>query len=178
MKYAFVWLLFLGATSLLGGRSSWAQTRCDDPEADAWVTEMRDRVVSFDPIVAFAVEAYGPISNCHGTVTAEFDAMEFGTVEFDFSDGATYRLETMPPEMSVTTLADSSGFKDEPAIRELLEGYTSEIGLSVDWTSPEVETNGDVRVETYWDPDDGMNASARLVYSNDNLISLRISLAL
>ena len=51
---------------------------CDGPNTDPWVKELRDSVLDFDELVAFAVGAYGAPLQCEGEVNAEFDGMKFG----------------------------------------------------------------------------------------------------
>ena len=151
---------------------------CDGPDADPWVTSLRDRVLSYDELVGFAVEAYGAPLTCEGAVSTEFDGMEFGSLRLTFSEGATFQVETMPPETSVARLSAPSGFADEVRARQVLQAYAERIGLELDWTAPEITVLGDERVETYWDPDPGLNASASHVYSGDSLVALRFSMAL
>jgi hypothetical protein len=147
-------------------------------DADPWVTSLRDRVLSYDELVGFAVEAYGAPLTCEGAVSTEFDGMEFGSLRLTFSEGATFQVETMPPETSVARLSAPSGFADEVRARQVLQAYAERIGLELDWTAPEITVLGDERVETYWDPDPGLNASASHVYSGDSLVALRFSMAL
>jgi pimeloyl-ACP methyl ester carboxylesterase len=151
---------------------------CAGPDADPWVTELRDRVLGFDELVAFAVQAYGAPLDCEGEVSAEFDGMEFGSVRLDFSEGVSFEVETLPPETSAATLSAPSGFADQVLARQMLQVYAERIGVEIDWAVPEITTEGDERVETFRDPDPGLNASASHVYSGDSLIALRFSMAL
>lgn len=159
--------------ALAGGKPA-----CDGPDADPWVTELRDRVLTFDELVAFAVAAYGAPLRCEGEVNDEFDGMKFGSLRLDFSEGASFEVETMPPETSVATLSAPSGFVDEVLARQVLQVYAERIGVEVDWTAPEVSVQGDTRVERFWDPDPGLNASASHVYAAGSLVELRFSMAL
>jgi len=151
---------------------------CDGPDADPWVTELRDRVLGFDELVAFAVAAYGAPLDCEGEVSTKFDGMEFGSVRLDFSEGVSFEVETLPPETSVATLSAPSGFADEVLARQVLQVYAERIGVEIAWTAPEIIDQGDERVETFWDLDSGLNASASHVYSGDSLVELRFSMAL
>ena len=151
---------------------------CDGPDTDPWVKELRDRVLGFDELVAFAVAAYGAPLHCEGEVNAEFDDMRFGSVRLDFSEGASFEVEIMPPETSTATLSAPSGFADQVLARQVLQVYTERIGVEIDWTAPEITARGDERVETFWDPDPGLNASASHVYVGDSLIALRFTMAL
>lgn len=151
---------------------------CDEPNADPWVTEVRDRVLAFDELVAFAVAAYGAPLRCEGEVNAEFDGMRFGSVRLDFSEGASFEIETAPPEASLATLSAPSGFADEVLARQVLQVYTERIGVEIEWAAPEITAQGDQQVETFWDPDPGLNASASLVYAAGTLVELRFSMAL
>ena len=151
---------------------------CDGPDADPWVVELRDRVLAYDVLVGFAVESFGAPLTCEGAVTSEFDGMRFGSLRLSFSDGASLQIETMPPEASAVALRVPGGFADEAVARRGLEDYTERIGVEIDWTAPEVTVEGPSRVERFWDPDSGLNASASLVYSGVSLIGLRFSMAL
>ena len=151
---------------------------CDRPDAPAWVTHTHNYVLKYDQLAGYAVQHYGAPASCEGKVTSKFDGTDFGTVRLDFDGGATFEMETQPPEASLATLADHSGLDDEAAVRDVLRTYTDDIGLEIDWSDTTSVAEGDRRIETYWDPDDGMNASARLVFRRDTLISVRVSMAL
>ena len=142
------------------------------------MTELRDVVLDFDELVAFAVAAYGAPLECGGEVSTEFDGMKFGSVRLDFSEGVSFEVETLPPEASVATLSAPSGFADEVLARQVLQVYTERIGVEIDWTASEITDQEDERVETFRDPDSGLNASASHVYSGDSLVELRFSMAL
>lgn len=152
---------------------------CDDPLADAWVRDARDRVLSFDGLVRYAVERYGEPTTCEGAVTTEFDGMLFGTLRLTFAGGAIFEMETMPPEASVVTLQRPEGFDDASGLREAFVRYVNDIGVEVDWTAtPEITEQDGRRTEQYWDPDTGLNASASLVFEGDRLVAVRFSMAL
>jgi hypothetical protein len=151
---------------------------CDEPDADPWVTELRDRVLAFDALVGFAVQAYGAPLHCEGAVSAEFDGTKFGSMQLSFSEEASFRVETLPPETSVVTLSAPSGFTDEVAARQVLQVYAEDIGVEIDWTVPGITTEGAEQVESFRDPDPGLNASASHFYSGDSLVALRFSMAL
>lgn len=171
---------------VFAGLASWmpayvpgaAAQPCDGAEAAPWVTRTRHYVVSYDQLARIAVKRYGPPLSCEGKVTSEFDGEQFGVVRFRFKGGATFSMETQPPETSIASLSDSTGLSDEMALRDTLRSYTDQIGLDIDWSKPIISTEGIERTETSWDPDDGMNASARLVFRRDTLVSVRVSLAL
>jgi len=151
---------------------------CDAPDADAWVRDLRERVVQFDDLAGFAMESYGAPLTCEGVVSNEFDGMSFGSLRLGFSEGVTFQVETQPPESSSVTLRAPSGFADEASARMALERYAADIGLDIDWTAPEVTTEAGKRTETFWDPDSGLNASASVVFEDGSLVAMRLSLAL
>jgi pimeloyl-ACP methyl ester carboxylesterase len=161
-----------------GEASVGTRSACDGPDADPWVRELRDRVLGFDGLVGFAIEEYGAPLTCDGTVGTEFDGMKFGSLRLTFSEGATFQVETTPPEASSVTLRAPSGFADEGLARQVLEDYTERIGVAIDWATGEPETEDNERVERFWDPDEGLNASASLVYAGGSLVALRFSIAL
>ena len=111
-------------------------------------------------------------------MTTEFDGAKFGTLLLGFAEGVTFEVRTMPPESSVSTLSASSGFGDESLVREALRRYSTEIGLAIDWTTPEVTMEGDEVVHAFWDPEPGLNASASLIFAEDILVAVRVSVAL
>ena len=36
---------------------------CEDPDTDPWVSELRDRVMSYNPLAHYAIRLYGPPSS-------------------------------------------------------------------------------------------------------------------
>lgn len=150
---------------------------CDSPEADPWVREVRDRVLTFDALASFAVRSYGAPLTCEGVVTSELDGMRFGSLHLGFSEGVYLEVETLPPESSLVELRAPAGFPDAAMARETLVAYAAEIGLEIDWRTPEVVTEGAERIETFWDPDSGLNGSAALIFTDGVLVGLRLSLA-
>jgi hypothetical protein len=111
-------------------------------------------------------------------VTAEFDGMKFGSLRLEFSEGSTFQVETLPPELSRVTLLSPSGFADEEVARSVLVSYAEGIGVEIDWTAPEVTKVAGEKVEEFRDPDQGLNASASLVYVDGSLVGVRFSMAL
>lgn len=152
--------------------------RCDAEDTPFWVRNIHERVTKFDRLGLFAIERYGLPIGCEGSVTTVFDGMEFGSIRLEFQNGATFGVETQPPEASFAALVDSSGFRDEAKARTVLHEYADGIGLSIDWSNPELTSEGRANTETYWDPDDGLNASASFTYVDSVLVELRLSMAL
>ena len=169
-----------GLTESAGREQHLLSTRapCEGPDADPWVTGLRDRVMSLNQLVGYAVERYGPPLTCAGTVTSEFDGSKFGAVRLGFAEGVTFEVETMAPETSIVTLRASLGFDDEASARQILETYSSDFGLRIDWTAPTVTQQGDERVQSYWDPEAGLNGSASFLFLENTLVALRFSTAL
>lgn len=151
---------------------------CEGPDVDPWITDFRDRVVSYNELARHAIAQYGEPISCESAVTAEFDGARFGMLILGFSGGVALHSETMPPETSVTTLSSDVGFADEAEMRQVLERYTRGVGFAIDWTAPDVITEGSEVVHQYWDPDPGLNASASLVFSDGRLVAVRVSWAL
>jgi hypothetical protein len=151
---------------------------CEGPDAVPWVTDFRDRLLDYDELTRFAVGRYGAPVACEGTLTDEFDGAVFGTLLLTFSEGVTLEAQTLPPESSITTLRAAAGFGEGAEVREALRAHAAGIGLQIDWTTPEVTMEGDERVESYWDRDPGLNASASLVSRNGELVAVRLSMAL
>lgn len=185
-RHAVVWLL-LAAVSLAPPAVAHAQARdpdpssltaCDAPDADPWVTRLRDRVLEFDLLARTAIRLHGAPIVCEGKVTTLFDGNAFGVLRLGFEGGASFEVETQPPETSIAVLRDPAGLADEDAARRALEAYCEDVGVEIDWTDAETRTDGEERTVTYRDPDEGLNASASLVYRGGTLIALRFSLAL
>ena len=151
---------------------------CGDPDTDPWVSELRDRVMSYNPLAHYAIQLYGPPTSCEGEVATEFAGAKFGVLRLAFVEGVTVDIETMPPETSVVTLRTNSGLPDEESARQVLEGYSTDVGLEIDWTAPTSTKEGGERQQTFWDPDPGVNGSASFIYREDILVSLQLAFAL
>jgi hypothetical protein len=152
---------------------------CDDPGVDPWIGELRDRVLSYDGLALWAVEAYGAPTSCDGAVTDEFDGAQFGAVTLGFAEGVALTVETMPPEVSIVSLRAPGGFADESAVLQSLRAYTAARGLAIDWDAPpETSVDGDESTATYWDPEAGLNGSASVVTVDAVLVEVRVSMAL
>lgn len=171
------WLLALATVGLSPGRSE-VPVPCDAPDAPRWVVQLRDRMTGRDGLVRYAIERHGPPRTCDGSVTAEFDGMEFGELRLGFADGVTFEVETLPPESSIVTLRVPGGFGDEAAARLLLQTYTARVGVDIDWGAAMVTMVDGERIHTFQDPDDGLNATGSLIFRGDRLVGLRFSLAL
>lgn len=155
-----------------------SSANCDGPDVDPWVSEIRDGVLSRDGLVHFAVEHYGAPTTCHGAVTAEFDGARFGTLQLGFAEEVTFEVQTMPPETTVEILRAPSGFGDERLVREALRRYTADLGTAIDWSAPEITSEGTEVVHTFWDPEPGLNTSARLIFTSGTLVAVGFSMAL
>ena len=166
---------WLSAASTLAAQE---RLPCEGPEADPWVADFLSRVEAFDALYQFVVDEHGPPTTCAGTVTMEFDGARFGLLMLGFPDGVAFSVETLPPESGVTTLRAASGFPDLESVRGALESYAAGRGLAIDWSTPEIVTEGDEVVQTFWDPEPGLNASASLIFVGDALVGVRLSLAL
>ncbi|MDH4351576.1 MAG: hypothetical protein OEY20_09145 [Gemmatimonadota bacterium] len=154
------------------------QRPCDGPDVDPWVGELRDRVLTYNGLARVAVERYGVPITCEGAVTTEFDGMRFGFVHLRFREGVRLRVETMPPETSVVLLQAASGFDDAPFVIEALHQYARDVGVAIDWQAPHTSIDGDRRVETYQDPEPGLNASASLRFVEGRLMAVEFGLAI
>jgi hypothetical protein len=152
---------------------------CDGPGVDPWIGELRDRVLSYDGLALWAVEAYGAPRSCDGAVTDEFDGAKFGAVTLGFADGVALTVQTMPPEVSIVSLRAPDGFADESAVLQSLRAYAAARGLAIDWDAPpETSVDGDGSTATYWDPEAGLNGSASVVTVDAMLVEVRVSMAL
>ena len=177
LRYTLTLALLLPVFDGLATQAA-AQHACDDPEADQWVKDVHGWTSSYDALAMYAVEVYGQPVQCVGQVTSEFDGVDYGLIHLDFAGGAVFEMETQPPETSIATLTDSSGFRDEVAVRDLLEKYAADIGVKIDWTTASVEEVEKERTVRFWDPEEGLNASATFVYREQRLVTARFSMAL
>lgn len=162
----------------VGGEGARGLLACEGAEVDPWVTQLRDRVLRFNGLAEYALETYGPPVSCEGSVTTEFDGAKYGRVLLEYEGGTTLEVETMPPEASSVTLRSPTGFGDAGSVRAELVAYAVASGLDIDWDVPEVSAEGQERVESYWHPEPGFNASAALIFFQDVLIAVRFSMAL
>ncbi len=151
---------------------------CDSPGVDSWLVDFRDRVVRFNGLASFATGVWGEPIACEGESTAEFDGASYGILRLDFDGGVTLEVETQPIETSIVRLWRPDGFPDPSAVEAALRAYVTGVGVSIDWGRSERSVEGDRSLETYWDPDPGMNASAVLIRSGDTLVEVRFSMAL
>ncbi len=151
---------------------------CDAAGADPWVVSLRDRVLRFDDLAAFAVEKWGDPVGCEGEVTMDFDGARYGVLRLDFEDGVALSVETQPIETSIVTLGRTAGFADPEAVAAALRSYTTEVGVSIDWEDPETLTQGEEESQVFRDPTPGLNASAALVTRGGMLVRVRFSMAL
>ena len=55
--------------------------------------------------------------------------------------------------------------------------YVGGVGLDVDWSSGEVDRDGDLETRRYVDPEPGLNATAWLIYRDGTLVELRFGMA-
>jgi hypothetical protein len=151
---------------------------CDAAGADPWVVSLRDRVLRFDDLAAFAVEKWGDPVACEGAVTMDFDGARYGVLRLDFEDGVALSVETQPIETSIVTLGRTAGFADPEAVAAALRAYATGVGVSIDWENPETLTQGDEDAQVFQDPTPGLNASAALVTRDGVLVRIRFSMAL
>ncbi|GMV03936.1 MAG: hypothetical protein AMXMBFR53_02180 [Gemmatimonadota bacterium] len=156
---------------------SLASAPCEGPGVDPWLAGLHQRVTADDGLALFAARAYGEPTACEGGVTAEFDGLEFGRMTLTYPGGITLEVETFPPESSVVTLRAPLGFADADVIRGVLRDYVARIGLSVDWSTPTVTTEGADTVHTFHDPLPGLNASASLFLRDGGIVGVRVSMA-
>lgn len=180
---AIVGLVFFVGVPVLAAAPSrawadWPDADCDGPEADGWVSAFRDRVVSYDGLAQFALTEYGSPVACEGAVTTEFDGVRYGTLVLTLPSGVSLQVETQPLETSIVTLRAAEAFSDPASVEGALRAYTAQIGVSIDWDSPGTTTNGNEVIQTFRDPEPGLNASASMVRTDGALVAVRFSMAL
>lgn len=170
-------LLTVGVLS--GARADAAQVACEGPDGDdAWVTDFRDRVLAYNGLAAFATAEYGASLSCEGRVTMEFDGRSYGTLTVGFPDGVSLVVETQPIETSIVTLRAPAGFDDAERVEEALRAYAERVGVSIDWSRPERSAEDGASVQSFRDPEEGLNASASMATAEGRLVAVRFSMAL
>ncbi len=117
-----------------------------------------------------------PVS-CEGGADSEFDGSRFGSVEVGFRNGLVFAVRTFAPEGSVTRVRLEDGFDDPDLVLAAARDHAEGFGLRVDWSLPDVSTEEGLRVERYWDPEPGLNASVSLLWDAARLVEVRITAA-
>jgi hypothetical protein len=172
-------LAAVGAMPALALAQAGARLPCDAADTDPFVGELRDRVLAYSGLAAHALDRHGPVVACVGAVSDDFDGMRFGGIALRFEGGVELEVTTHPPESSVSELRAPDGFADPDATIAALRAHVERIGLRIDWSAMEVETGPDgERIERYWDPEPGLNASASLSYADGRLVAVRVGMAL
>lgn len=162
----------------MGWTEAWSATVvCEGPSVDAWVSAAAERVRMYDDLFAFAVDKFGEPTACEGRTTTEFDGAQFGTVQYAFSSGVSFHLETMPPAVSIVTLRSEDGFADPEGVVDAVRLYSAGRGLSIDWEAPERGGGAGAETEQYWDPDPGLNGSVTITRVGGALVAVRVSMA-
>lgn len=146
-------------------------------EEDPWLSDWR-QIIMQDQLYQYAVSLFsGPI-NFEGKITTVFDGNKFGIARFSFSGGGEFRIETLPPESSITTLRAPNGFPDENDVGSFFKQYLQDIGLKIDWSKPEEQISNDEKIIKFFDPVPGFNATATMVYKDNKLIEIGVSMAI
>jgi len=163
---------------VLSNRLGAAQNDCSRPNVPRWVAHTYDFVTEHDILALYAIQKFGPPTDCSGQVTTVFDGNEFGSLRIEFVGGQVFQIHTYPPESSAAILTDSSGLADPSGAVDALHRYADGIGLEIDWSDPIEKIESPFRTITFWDPDDGLNASTHLVYADSTLVEIGVSMAL
>jgi hypothetical protein len=152
---------------------------CSDESKDGELSGWERMIKDEHDIYLYAVKLFNQPMTCKGDVESNADENRVGTIVFTFAGGSTFSIEASPPETSMTILRAPGGFPDEKEARSILEQYSQEIGVHIDWSKPKEESRmGDEQVFTYWDPDEGLNAGADMVYKDKKLVEIRFHMAL
>ncbi len=167
-------------TSLLGAATpaltqGQALTACG--QVDPWAAGLAERSLTYGAMGRFATTWQGAPVSCAGGPDAEFDGRSFGTVTVSFENGLVFAVRTFPPEGSVTRMTLPGGFDDPELVVAVARDHAEGFGLRVDWSDPELTREDGRTVETYWDPEPGLNASVSFVRDGPRLVEVRISAA-
>jgi len=155
-----------------------SQVPCDGPEPDPWVVDFRDRVLAYDGLARYAVSRWGEPVSCQGEVTIEFDGVSYGTLSLVFRGDVSLIVETVPIETSIVILDAPLGFDDRASVEAALRAHAEAVGVAIDWTQPTTVGDRNHLMQTFWDPDPGVNASASLDIAEGVLVAVSFSLAL
>lgn len=158
--------------------SSAPSPACDDEATDPWVVDLRTRVLTFDGLAKLAIDRFGDPVACHGRVDGVFDGSKYGTLELGFPNDVALVVETMPLETSRVTLSAPHGFESPDEARRRFREYVDRIGVELDWSRPEMTTEGADRVLVFRSDEPGLDASAELRFAGSELRVLRFSIAL
>lgn len=150
---------------------------CQKAAGERWLSDWKIAIEQGE-FYRYAVKLFNTPVECQGKITDTFDGNYFGIMQFYFSSGVELKIETFPPESSITTLRVPNGFPDESDTRSFLEQYLRDIGLRIDWTKPEERTANGEKIIEFYDPKPGFNATAIMVYKNKKLIKIGYSIAL
>lgn len=151
---------------------------CEDPSAAGWVVEASERLKGQNLLAQFAIARFGEPMECRGRVQDQFDGAEYGVVRLVFHNGVSLALKTMPIETMIVSLERREGIPLAEDVALVLRQYAESLGLEIDWTTSERSTDGELDVETFWDPTPGLNASALFRRVSGRLIEVRLSMAL
>jgi hypothetical protein len=130
--------------------------------------------------LAFAQQTFGPIQGCTASYEPGADGLS-ASAEFRFAGGATFRVEHSPPETTVQELRVPAGFPEVTAGTALLRAHESGDWAyeTVDWEHPQMEeAEPGEQARVYWSAEEGMNLSLREIYRGEQLVAIRMSMAL
>lgn len=152
-----------------------APTACRDVEP--WAAGLAERSLTYGAMGRFATTWQGAPVSCAGGSDSEFDGRRFGTVTVSFENGLVFAVRTFPPEGSVTRMTLPGGFDDPELVVAVARDHAEGFGLRVDWSEPALSREEGRTVETYWDPEPGLNASVSFVRDGTRLVEVRIAAA-
>jgi hypothetical protein len=133
-----------------------------------------------DPYFIFSVALLERPSQCQVS-WQESEGQDFGSIKYGFPDGSLLSIESLPPETSLVEVKTMKATLDEQAARAFLQKTTAKNGFHIAWTSsPRIESDQRTGItrKTYWDPEEGINAGADLIYRDGKLIGIGFHSAL
>jgi len=154
-----------------------ANTALDDCSKNGKLLEWQ-KTMKQDQFYLYAVKLFNKPAACKGKFEGDIEESGNSVMILTFSNGATYSVETFPPESSMEKLRAPDGFPDEKEARSFMKRYSEERGVHIDWSKQEENHEGDEQSFTFWDPDDGLNAGVDLVYKNRKLVEISFHMAL
>ncbi len=130
-----IWLVtyLTGPTELVYGGE--INENSQEVTQDPWISNWR-KIIEQGQLYQYAIKLFNDPVDYEGKITDTFDGNKYGVTQFSFSGGGILKIETFPPESSITTLRVPNGFPNENDAGSFLKQYLRDIGLNIDWSKP------------------------------------------
>jgi len=152
-------------------------TQVSKMETERILSEWKARLEKDNKLYSYAVKLYKAPIKSLGKINI-FDGYKYGEFQFIFPGEKEFKIETLPPEITIFRLITPKGFSDEKEAISILRQCVQDKGLNLNWRKPIEECNGNERIIKYESFADGDNSAAMEVYKNEKLIEIRYHIAL